>query len=387
MEIQRGRELGFDEGRLAHVGALIEGDIERERYDGAALWVSRGGRTAACGAFGYADRAAGRALRPDDVFVSFSVAKQLTAAVVLHHVERGNLSLTGKVADVIPEFGCRGKENVTLHQLLIHRAGMPMGLPPMEPTQMGNLEAVVAATCAAPIESAPGTRIHYSALVAHAVMAEMVRRADGGGLAFRDIVARDLLEPLGMKDSALGRRADLADRVCPVVARDRRSGIFDPTAVEGLGAIIGPDSEIPAGGYVLTAPDLDRFANMLRGGGALDGARILSPAMLDLATRNQTGDEPNDVWSYTQGMRGWAPFPAALGIGFFLRGEGVFPSPFGTLASPRTFGGLGAGSNMFWVDPERDLTCVFLSTGLIEESYNIDRWQRVSDAVLASVAD
>jgi CubicO group peptidase (beta-lactamase class C family) len=123
-------------------------------------------------------------------------------------------------------------------------------------------------------------------------------------------------------------------------------------------------------------------------GGVLDGKRILSPAMLDLATRNHTGLKPNEMLAYTVASRGWVPFPAWLGLGFFLRGEGLHPHPFGSLASPRTFGGLGAGSSMFWVDPARELACVFLSAGLVtDESRNIDRLQRLSDLAFAALVD
>jgi hypothetical protein len=86
------------------------------------------------------------------------------------------------------------------------------------------------------------------------------------------------------------------------------------------------------------------FAEALRRGGELDGARILSPALLDLATRNHTGAQPNPLFDHMREMRGWDEFPAMLGLGFFLRGEGLFPMPFGLTASPRAFGGLGAGS-------------------------------------------
>jgi CubicO group peptidase (beta-lactamase class C family) len=74
-------------------------------------------------------------------------------------------------------------------------------------------------------------------------------------------------------------------------------------------------------------------------------------------------------------------------MGFFLRGEGIFPAPMGLSTSPGTFAGLGAGSTMFWVDPERDLTFVFLSAGLIEEGKNFLRLQRLSDLVVASVVE
>ena len=83
----------------------------------------------------------------------------------------------------------------------------------------------------------------------------------------------------------------------------------------------------------------------------------------------------------------WPDFPANLGLSFFIRGEGIFPSPQGLTTSPQTYAGLGAGSTMFWVDPQKDLTFVFLSAGLMEEGHNIMRLQRLSDMVVASLMD
>ncbi len=54
-----------------------------------------------------------------------------------------------------------------------------------------------------------------------------------------------------------------------------------------------PGGELPAGGEVTSIGDLHRFAEMLRAGGELDGARILSPAMIDYASRNKTGELRN----------------------------------------------------------------------------------------------
>ncbi len=381
------KELGFDLDRLDHVANKISEDIDNELYDGGVLCVSRGGKIAAHGAFGFADREASRPMEKDSVFVSYSIAKQLTAVMALNRVERGDLALTMKVADVIPEFGCRGKENITLYQLLVHTAGLMFAGPMVRPEQMGNLEAVIAAICASGVESVPGTRVHYSAIAALAVVAEMVRRVEPEPVSFREIMRRDMFEPLGMHDTALGKRPDLVDRLCPVVTRYKSQGLFEPEAVAALGQMLTEESEIPAGGYVTTAADMNIFANMLANGGEWNGVRILSPAMLDLICTNQTGEEENSIWSYLKGMRGWDMWPAYLGLGFFLRGEGIFPSPFGTLASPDTFGGLGSGSTMFWIDPERDLGCVYLATGLLEESYHFERMQKVSDLVHASLVN
>jgi CubicO group peptidase (beta-lactamase class C family) len=136
-----------------------------------------------------------------------------------------------------------------------------------------------------------------------------------------------------------------------------------------------------------TAWDIYRFSEMLRRGGELDGVRLLSPSIIKLATTNHTGTRPNDLFDYAREMYGWPEFPAYLGLSFFLRGAGVFPTPLGTTTSPGTFAGLGAGSTVFWVDPERDLTFVCFTAGLLEEAASMLRFQRLSDLVVAAVID
>ena len=379
-------EMGFDAERLERLSKVIQADIDAERYDGCEVIVGRGGMIAYHAHFGWADRAQGRRVERDQPFVTMSIGKQFVVALLLNRIERGDVSFTTRVSDVIPEFGTRGKERITIAQMLTHTAGMPAMFPPIAPELVVNLAAVVAATCAALPECLPGTRVNYSAVVAHAVLAEVVRRCDGSRRSFQQLVAEDLFAPLGMRQSSLGVRPDLAKRLAPVVARDRRRGLFEPEALEMLGAVLNAESEVPAGGYVSTAADVYRFAEMLRRGGELEGTRILSPATVELVQVNQTGDQPNSLWDYTYAFRGWEPFPANLGLGFFLRGQGIHPTPFGTLASPDTFGGFGAGSNVFWIDPLRDVSYVFLSSGLMEDSYSVDRHQRLSDLVFAALA-
>src|SRR5205807_8727131 len=216
--------------------------------------------------------------------------------------------------------------------------------PMLAPEQRASTGRLVAWACTTAPESRRGARVTCSIAGAHAVMAEMVRRAEGGKRSFARILEDDLFRPLGMRETSLGPRDDLVPRLCPVVARFTEPGLFGPSEVDGIGALFSiPGAEIPAGGYLTTLADLARFVEMLRRGGELDGARILSPAMLELATRNHTGDKPNALFDYTIEMRGWAPFPASIGLGFFVRGDAIIPGPFGNLSSARTFGGIGAG--------------------------------------------
>ena len=137
-------------------------------------------------------------------------------------------------------------------------------------------------------------------------------------------------------------------------------------------------------GVASTVSDMLRFAEMLRRRGELDGVRILSPATLDLATRNWTAEKPNELTRARYAQRGWPPEPAYLGLGFALRGTAICHHLFGTLASPGTFGNHGAGSTLYWIDPERDLTFVCLTAGVMDSLDNIERFQRLSDIAISA---
>jgi CubicO group peptidase (beta-lactamase class C family) len=381
------RELGLDRAQLDRAREVIAADVASERYDGAVLLVARHGRIALHEAAGFAERSSGRPASTEDVFHLFSVTKTFTAAAVLRRVDRGEIQLITPVAEIIPEFGCKGKQRVTIAHLLTHTGGMPAELPFVPIDRLGDTETVALAVANQALQAKPGRIVSYSPIGAFAVLGEIVRRLDGGSRPFRQILDDDLFLPLGMKSTSLGLRPDLASRRAPVVVRDRTAGIIPPEALESINVLQTESFEMPGGGALGTAHDLFRWTDALRRGGELDGVRILSPALLKLALTNHTGDETNHIFDGMCEARGWDPFPAYLGLGFFLRGVGIFPMPFGATASSDSFGGLGAGSTMFWVDPQRDLAFICLTTGVLEDSRNFERMHRLSDMVLAAVTD
>src|SRR5207244_10305007 len=135
------------------------------------------------------------------------------------------------------------------------------------PEDLVSIERLVAWACTTTPESLPGERVNYSIVVAHAVMAEMVRRAEGAKRPFGQILDEDLFRPLGMNETSLGPRADLVRRLCPVVARFTQPGLFAPVEIEGIGALLSmPGAEIPAGGFLPTLRDLAKLLGFLRRG-------------------------------------------------------------------------------------------------------------------------
>ena len=132
----------------------------------------------------------------------------------------------------------------------------------------------------------------------------------------------------------------------------------------------------------MTAEDMYRFAAMLLHRGAFNDHRFLSPAMIDLVGKNHTEFAPDQI---RQRDRETARWPHLYGLGFVIRGGGVGPSPFGSLASPTAIGGMGHGSTMFFADVEKDICMAFLSTGLIEDVQHFDRCQRYADIAISSL--
>ena len=382
-------DLGFDPIRLRRVGDAIRADINEGRCHGVSMIVARGGSKILEVTEGFADKAANKSLAPNNVFATMSVAKQFTNVLALSLVERGLLKLHAPVAELIPGFANLGKEKVNLYHLLTHTSGIMSAIPPVPPEVLVNIDKLLEYACSLPLESQPGERVNYSILLGHSIIAAMCLAADGRGRSYTDMLNDEIFTPLGMVDTSLGAREDLLDRLCPVrVSYKDIPALLPPEAVEGLGTVLAmPGAELPGGGCVTTIGDLHRFAEMLRRGGELEGVRILSPATLDFCTRNHTGELRNILFDMWCGTRNWLAYPASIGVGFFMRGEGNLPGLFSPMNSPRTYGGFGAGSTGFTVDPERDLTLSFLSTGLMEDSYHFERIGVIASLVLAAMTE
>jgi CubicO group peptidase (beta-lactamase class C family) len=382
-------KLGFDAARLARVRDAVRADIDAGRCHGVRLLAARRGHVALDICEGFAERAANRPMQPDAVFATMSVAKQFTNVLALSLVERGLLKLHAPVAELIPAFATLGKEKVNLYHLLTHTSGVMSAIPPVAPDVLMNIDRLLEYACALPLESQPGERVNYSILLGHSIIAALCLAVAGRGRGYAQMLQEEIFDPLGMKDTSLGARPDLARRLCPVrVSYDKLPALLPPEAVEGLGALLAmPGGELPGAGCVSTVQDVLRFAEMLRRGGELDGVRILSPAMLEFCTRNHTGSFRNVLFDMWIGVRNWIEYPAHIGCGFFMRGEGNLPGLFSPMNSPRTFGGFGAGSTGFTVDPARELSFAFMSSGLMEDSYHFERIGALQGMVLAAIVD
>lgn len=379
---------GLNPDRLAHLKNVIQEDIKQDRYFGAVIALVHDGQLGMLESIGHGDADRTIALQDDSVFSLFSLTKAFTNTLVFRAIELGQFALTTRVSEVIPEFSGGLRENINFYHLLTHSSGLPPVWIPKPGMYIDRLDEIIEAICQnIRAIGPPGERVHYSPLVHHALMGEAVRRCDPTGRSYRQLLQDEVLSPLGMKDTAIGLRKDLAARhIFPDFRGKPPQEHLGRSNLGPQGAFREENAEMPWVGGISTVPDLVRFAEMYRRGGSLDGQRILSPAIIDLALQNWTEDKPNELYKTIAINHGWEPYPAYMGLGFGLRGDAICPSIYGgTLASPQTFGNYGSGSTLFWVDPERELTFVCLSAGVMQPAVNIERFQRLNDIAVSAV--
>ncbi len=334
--------VGMSSERLARIDVAVRDSIDRKETPGAVVVVGRKGRIVYRKAFG--DRALIPKREPmtlDTIFDLASLTKVVaTATSIMILVERGKLSLADPVALHIPEFGKRGKERVTIEQLLTHRAGF---VPDNDISDyIGNVNPLEKIYELQPIYD-PGARFLYSD-VGYIVAAEIVRRVSGRPT---DEFAREnIFAPLGMADTSFspassGAQRGPQTRRSPIAPTESREGRFmrgevhDPRAY-AMGGIAGH------AGLFSTADDLAIFCQMILNKGEYAGRRVLAPYTVERMVRAAS-----------------LPSAQMRGIGWDVNTS--FSANRGDLFPVGSFGHTGYTGTSLWIDPASQSFVVLLT--------------------------
>jgi CubicO group peptidase (beta-lactamase class C family) len=116
----------------------------------------------------------------DSLFFLFSAGKPLVAIAVHLLAERGQVALDDPVAAHWPEFGQRGKQNITIRHVLQHRGGLPVarGMA-LDALRMTDWAASVRAIEQAAPAYPPGEVPAYHILTFGFMLGELVQRVTG----------------------------------------------------------------------------------------------------------------------------------------------------------------------------------------------------------------
>lgn len=317
-------------------------------------------------------------------FCVYSAAKAITTTVAHMLAERGVFSLEDRVCDYLPTYTSHGKDRTTIRHVLTHSAGIPFATGPkpdlrrMDDSEytrdmLGRMKPVY-----------PPGRFHiYHGVTWGPLMREIISAATGRSI--RDILAEEILDPLGFRWTNYGvARQDVA-----LVAPSHVTGKpLPPPIAKAFKAAVGGTPQqiipfsntpefltgvIPSSNTVSNANELSRFAEILRRGGELDGVRVLAPETLRAATTEARRLRPD----LATGLA-----PMRWGTGYML-GSKRF-GPFGRDAQG-AFGHTGLTDIAVWADPERALSVAVVSSGKPGGHREAKRYPQLLDRINAEI--
>jgi D-alanyl-D-alanine carboxypeptidase len=242
---------------------------------GVVVVVKTGDQTVRI-ARGVSDRGTGAPMQADMRFRAASLAKSVTASLVLQLVDEGKLALDDTIDEVMPGLlPPGGNGEATIEQLLRQDSGLyDFAADPrhMQPYLEGNLEyawngrALVALAAEHAPEFAPGERFMYSN-TNFALLGLIVEALTGQPLA--EAARTRVFVPLEMEASVLAMDGQLE----VPFARGYLFGVGDePLDVTGISG----SAAFGSGNLVSTGDDLIAFY-----GGLIAGRVVRNPALLD----------------------------------------------------------------------------------------------------------
>ena len=192
------------------VRAAFAANFARRGDVGAAVAVRHRGREVVDLWAGRADFDGTRPWRRDTAQTVRSAGKGVAAACLLLLHQRGQLDLDAPVGAYWEQFTARGKERVTVRDVLAHRAGVPALDTPLTPAQaLDGVSGARAVASQAP-QFTPGREHGYHAQTFSWLLGELVLRTSGRTVG--RYVAEEIAGPLGL-DLWLGLPAGQAHRV------------------------------------------------------------------------------------------------------------------------------------------------------------------------------
>lgn len=291
-----------------------------------------------------------------------STTKGLAAVVLALLHSRGLLDHEERVATYWPEFAQRGKEHITVRQLLAHQAGLFAFDEHVDAEVVADLDRLAGVMERQRPIWPPGERQAYHAITLGFYENELVRRIDPARRTIGRVLHEDIAVPLGVGDEVyIGTPRSVPDeRLAALVPPGwwarltsmpprfmidavRPSSVLHRALVANPGTsfyvdpdhVIVRDLEVPSGGAVTTARALATiYGAMAAPGGPLQLREGTLRALAGPATPARHG-------FHDELFRG----PAAFSLGFMKPNDTI---DFGSAAA---FGAPGTGGSMGFADP------------------------------------
>ncbi len=374
-------DAGMSSERLARIGKVMQGYVDRGEIPGAITLVARQGKIVHLQTHGLKDIASSEPMSAGSIFRMASMTKPIASVALMMLYEEGHFRLADPISEFIPEFknpkvaipkdsagGSSGNfytipadREITFQHVLTHTAGLPttysgptakLYQDEISPLRRSGatLGPVMKKLASLPLNFHPGTAWQYGP--ATDVVGYLVEVISGKPLD--EFLRERIFEPLGMKDTQFYVPQEKLDRRATVYSTG--GGKLEPRDDLMTTEITPPSKRYFSGGGGLssTVEDYLRFCQMKLNGGHFNGARLLSPKTVELMTADHLPDDVvhYPIW-YTLRLRGHG-----FGLGYRVITDLGDAALLGSVGS---YGWGGAYGTYFWIDPEEELIGIFMT--------------------------
>ena len=369
--------VGFSSERLARLHEAMERPVSEKALAGVVTLLMRHGKLVEERSYGVKDLASGAPMTNDTIFRIYSMTKPVTGVAMMILYEEGKWHPTDRISKFIPELAdvkvFKGTDASgamiteapahapTMAELMTHTAGFTYGLfgsTPVDKLYMSrncfasaNLHTMAQCIAGMPLLFQPGSKWVYS--VSMDLQGYIIEKLSGKPLG--EFMEEKIFKPLRMTDTAFFVPKEKRGRFATLYSGGPDGKLVASGEATGPKAdfVSMPGAPSGGGGLVSTAKDYARFAQMLLNHGELDGARILSPATVDLMTANHlspklmTGEFSIGNATMRPG-HGWGYDLAVIND----------PGTADEVVGKGTYYWEGAAATWFWVDPTNDLVFI-----------------------------
>lgn len=362
------RQLGLDPAKVNELMKRAAREVEEGLLPSCQIAIARNGKIGAMKSFGRAVQGGSdKAVTNETLYAVFSCTKAIISSAIWILLGEGKLEVSERAADIIPEFGTNGKDQITVEQLLLHVGGFPNA--PYAQREWLDRDKRLERFKKWRLEFPVGDRFVYHPTSGFWVLAEIIDRR--GEMDFRRFVNERIAMPLDLPELRVGLPPAEHNRVADLVyvgealteEELRKLGIppMPPTEVVeemilGFNTPVVRESGVPGGGGIMTAGDLALFyQGLLHNPSVNHGKPIWKPETLSEARRVRSGDYFDPIFKYKCNR--------ALGV--VVAGNDGFSNyrGFGKTNSAQTFGHGGAGGQIGWADPATGISLGYCTNG------------------------
>jgi len=192
------------------VDEFVAAEFRAQRVPGATLGVMLNGKVVKAAGYGMANVELGVAAKPESIFQTGSVGKQLTATAVMMLVEEGRVGLDDKISRYFANEPAAWKD-VTVRHLLTHTSGIP-DYTSEKAGEAINLRAdyteeqLVKKIAGLPLDFQPGEKWSYSNS-GYLLLGVLIHNVTGE--FYGDFLQQRIFQPLEMSSTHIISEADI----------------------------------------------------------------------------------------------------------------------------------------------------------------------------------